>query len=705
MRAGQHHQSVKTTGSNDSDLDTTFITRQELEGVPYPFGATYLPQEQAWNFALRSKNAAKVTLLFYAESDPENPLLSVELNSLRNKSGAIWHCRIPETEIPNACFYAYKIDGPHTKDGRFHSFDKEKIVLDPYARSVYWPPKFSREAASIAGANDGKAPLGVLMKESSFDWEGVKNPVIPNKKLIIYEMHVRGFTKHSSSGISQEACGTFEGVIEKIPYLKKLGINAVELMPIFQFDPQEKNYWGYMPINFFTPHNRYCRAPYGEEQRNEFKGMVKELHRAGIKVILDVVFNHTGESGLNQPQYSFKGIGGYYMHPHHPKGSEDPYLNFTGCGNTLDSNTEEVQTLIVESLKYWIKEMHVDGFRFDLASIHMRRSDGSFHNHKPPIFNLIESVCNSAGVILIAEPWDAAGGYHLGRAFSGESWFQWNALYRDTAQRFIRGDGGLITELMARIYGSSNLFPDDLPHACRPFQSVNFVVSHDGSSKYDLVSYIEKRNLANGENNRDGSSEAKWNCGHEGDENVPDHVKALRKQQIRNFFTLLFLSNGTPMFKMGDEFLHTQKGNNNPYNQDNEINWLNWDLLEENRDNFKFVRSMIDFRNKTPSISSSRFWRENISWFGTKHGPDYSKESRCLAYFLDGKFENSRDIYVMINGDAKGHTFNIQKKGSGPWRRVIDTSLPSSENFENAPNDIVEGSYYVPARSIVVLVS
>ncbi len=676
---------------------------QKAEGSLHPPGATWVPAEKAWNFVISSKNASKVTLLLYAEDDVVQPIAVFPLDPYRNKSGPLWHCRIGGKHAAQARYYAYRVAGPLLEDGGFHCFDPEKILLDPYAKAVYFPPGFDRDAACRPGANDGKAPLGILLKDEKFDWHG-DGRLQHGYNLIIYEMHVRGFTRSATSGLDPRKRGTFAGVIEKIPYLKELGVTAVELMPVFQFDPAERNYWGYMPLNFFAPHHVYASGGAGgEEQRREFREMVRALHDAEIEVILDVVFNHTAEGDADDPIYSYKGIDNslYYLRSNDPS---EPYANFSGCGNTLDVSSVFVRNLIIESLRYWREEMHVDGFRFDLASVFTRCSDGSIDSRRPPIFAQIRSAGDLAKVRLIAEPWDAGGAYQLGRAFPGWLWMQWNARYRDTLQRFVRGDGGMIGELMTRLYGSCDLFPDDPPSSCRPWQSVNYISSHDGSSLYDMVSFEGKYNLANGEDNRDGCFEYKWNCGHEGDSGVPPAVAELRRRQVKNFFCLLMLSNGTPMFRMGDEFCQTQGGNNNPYNQDNETSWLNWSLLDRNQEVFRFVKLMIAFRKTYKSISRSHFWRSNVAWFGTHGTPDFSENSRCLAFYLKGAPIGEADIYAMINADSHAHRFDIQAGRTGSWSRTIDTSLP-------APQDITlpsgpphpEAFYILPAHSVAVL--
>ena len=385
---------------------------------------------------------------------------------------------------------------------------------------------------------------------------------------------------------------------------------------------------------------------------------------------------------------------------------QHPYSNFSGTGNTLHTVNRAVRQLIVDSLRYWVREMHVDGFRFDLASIFSRASDGSIRTSDAPIFGQIAADPELANVRLIAEPWDASGLQELGRRFPGLRWMQWNGSYRDAIQRFVRGDSGMVGKLMARLYGSSDLFPDDCFHAMRPFQSVNYVTSHDGFTLYDLVSYTRKRNWANGHDNADGHDDDSWNCGWEGDDKTPTDVRELRKRQIKNFCCLLMLSNGTPMFRMGDEFMQTQHGNNNPYNQDNETTWLDWSQLEQHRDVFRFFREMIAFRKRHPSLSRSRFWRDDVTWYGVQHAPDLSFDSHSLAFCLHGASLGDIDIYVMINAWWNDLQFGIHEGQPGQWRRAVDTSLSSPDDIvqdENATS--VPSPYYrVAARSVVVLV-
>ncbi len=676
------------------------------EGSPVQLGANWIPSENALNFALYSKHAEQVSLLFFSEENINEPLYRFEFEPLHNKTAEIWHCRIPVSEIKQAKYYAYQIDGPAPQAPYdWHAFDPDKLLLDPYSKNIFFPTSFDRHRAMVPGSNMGCAPLSVLQTtRHEFDWEDDK-PVHHTSNLIIYEMHVRGFTQNSNSNVSAEARGTFAGVIEKIPYLKELGVTAVELMPVYQFDTQDENYWGYMPLGFFAPQDTYCMTQETSERHVEFCKMVKALHQANIEVILDVVYNHTGEGNQSGPTYNFKGIDNttYYSLSDKP---HSIYTNYSGAGNTLHTANRAVRKLIVDSLHFWAKERHVDGFRFDLASILTRRIDGSIEEKNPSTLGQIGSDTALAGRRFIAEPWDAAGEFQLGSRFPGHRWMQWNAAYRDTLQQFVRGDEGKIPDLMTRLYGSSDLFPDDCMHALRPYQSVNYITSHDGFSLHDLVSYNEKRNWKNGEQNKDGTRDYSWNCGWEGEEDAPNEVIKLRKQQIKNFFCLLMLSNGTPMFRMGDEFLQTQGGNNNPYNQDNETTWLDWNRLETHRDIFRFVKLVIHFRKTHPSVCRSHFWRDDVRWFGDSRDVDFSPKSKTLAFYLKGEEENDVDIYVMINGNPHDLTFGIHEGSPGDWTRIVDTAQPAPEDIlESASAPIVsDADYQVKGHSVVVLI-
>lgn len=669
-----------------------------------PLGVTYIPEEKEYNFALYSRNATEVTLLLFSKDDYVTPLLEVWLDHLRHKTKRVWHCRLKESELKDACYYAYRVNGP--KDGgpnAWNAFDPDKILLDPYAKGVFFPPTFRREAAKSPGSNAGRAPLGIFrFNEPEFRWGQDKSP-LHFSDAIIYELHIKGFTASPSSEVADGVRGTYAGLIEKIPYLKELGITIVELMPVHQFDPQEGNYWGYMTLNFFSPHLAYASRP--DAASTEFKEMVRALHAAGIEVILDVVYNHTAEADHLGPTYSFKGIdnASFYLLTPDPG---RPYANYSGTGNTLNCTDPFIRGLILDSLRYWVTEMHVDGFRFDLASILTRSEDGSIDWDDPPLLSAIRTDPVLRTARLIAEPWDAGGAYQLGTSFPGMFWHQWNGMFRDDIRRFARGDAGAVPAVMRRLYGSDDLFPDRIEEARRPFYSINYIVAHDGFTLYDLVSYNERRNSANGQNNTDGTLDSySWNCGWEGDDGVPPRVIALRKRQAKNFCCLLLLSNGIPMFAAGDEFLHTQGGNNNPYNQDNETTWLNWNRLRQYADIFRFFKLMIAFRKAHPTVCRSRFWREEIRWRGVGPSTDLSYQSHSLAYYLSGRSQQDVDLYVMINAYTEPLRFTIFDGIGKPWFRVVDTSLASPHDICASGSEVqIFGSkYLVQPRSIVVL--
>ncbi len=675
-------------------------TWDQAEGNPLPLGVTWIEAEQAFNFAIHSEHAESVTLLLYSPADLVNPLLRLQLDYLHHKSGRIWHCRVPVTKIAEARYYAYSVSGETIP--QLHSFDPQKVLLDPYAKCIFFPPGFDRNLAMREGSNAGSAPLGVLMDyRSTFDWSGVRPPY-HESDAVIYELHVKGFTKNPSSGVDSSRAGTYAGLVEKIPYLKELGVTVVELMPVFQRDPQEGDYWGYMPLNFFAPHAQYASTQRDDELRIEFKNMVKAFHQADIGVVLDVVYNHTCEGDYKGPIYSYKGLDspGYYMLSSDPA---NPYANYSGTGNTLNFGQAHVRKMVIDSLRYWKRGMHIDGFRFDLASVFSRNADGSLNWGEAPIFSEIAADPELGRVRLIAEPWDTAA-YQLGRGFPGLTWFQWNGRFRDDIRRFVKGDTGMVPEVMRRIYGSDDLFPDNRADAYHAYQSVNYVTSHDGFTLYDLVAYDRKHNWQNGNNNQDGTdANYSWNCGQEGDEAVSPEVLALRRKQVKNFCCLLFLSNGTPMFRAGDEFLNTQFGNNNPYNQDNEIGWLDWSQLQANADIFRFFKNMIAFRKNHPSLSRSRFWREDVSWYGIGPTVDLSPESHSLAFCLHGASQGDDDIYVMINAYWEELEFDVQEGTAQEWNRIVDTALPSPDDFSDDGIPLRQTKYRLAPRSIVVL--
>ncbi|HEU0031885.1 MAG TPA: isoamylase [Kofleriaceae bacterium] len=666
------------------------------EGLPWPLGVTWCEADRAYNFALYSKHATTVRLLLFGD-DFERPRVERQLDPLTNKSGRVWHCRVSDADIAGCRYYAYVVDGPAPQlPFEVHAFHSEKLLLDPYARCIDFPPRFDRDAAIGDRPNLGKAPLGMIVAcEQPFEWRDGRRPH-HEADTILYELHVRGFTQHLSSGVDDTARGTFAGVIDKIGYLRELGVNVVELMPVFQLDPQAGDFWGYMPLSFFAPHRGYARA--GTNAIDEFRAMVAALHDADIEVVIDVVYNHTAESGADGPIYSFKGLDNstYYLM------KDGTYADFTGTGNTLNANNRYVRKMILDSMRYWVREMHVDGFRFDLASVFARKADGSIDFDEPPIFGDISSDPDFDRIRMIAEPWDAVGAYALGRAFPGITWLQWNGRFRDDVRRFVRGDRDTTAALVQRLYGSDDLFPDDVIDAYHAYQSVNHVTSHDGFTLYDLLAYAHKRNEANGHHGEDGPVES-WssNCGWEGDVGAPAPVLALRERQAKNFIALLMLANGTPMLRAGDELLQTQRGNNNPYNQDNEVSWLDWSRRDRHVGFWRFVQQMIAFRKQHPSLARSRFWRSDVRWFGTAGVADFAQPQ--IAYALAGASQGDHDLYVMINGSSEPATFVVQD-ARAPWSVVVDTAQPSPADIELArPPRLERPSYVVGERSVVVL--
>jgi glycogen operon protein len=677
------------------------------DGAAQPQGAAWIPDERAFNFALYSKHAARVTLCLYGD-DPRTPLLMRGLDHVRHKSGRIWHVRVPAAAAPGARYYAYRVAGP-AGDGHpahWHRFDAEKLFFDPYATAVYFPPAFDREAARHPGPNAGVAALGVLPPKHTVTAAGPRPTVRRHDSdAVVYELHVRGFTMDPAGGVATPHRGTFAGLAERIPYLQDLGVTVVELMPVFQNDPAAPTYWGYDPISFFALHAAYACCPDPERRAGEFREMVDAFHLAGIEVLLDVVYNHTGEGDQHGPSYSLRGIDNstYYLMTDDPAA---PYANLSGTGNTLHTANRYVRKLVVDSLRYWAEEMGVDGFRFDLASVFSRRDDGSFPSEDTGLFGDVVSDPVLSRLRLIAEPWDAVGTRQLGRSLPGVSWAQWNSRFQEDVRRFVRGDAGMVGALMLRLYGSDDLFPDDAMSAYRPWQSVNYVTCHDGFTLYDLVSYERKRNWENGRDNRDGVDENwSWNCGWEGDDGAPAEVRALRRRQARNLIALLLLANGTPMLRGGDELLQSQGGNNNAFASDGPATWTPWHRLDEEAAFHRFVRLMIAFRKAHPSLCRSTFWRGDVHWYGTDGPVDLGPDSRRLAYCLAGASEADADLYVMINAGPEPVPFVVQEGPPELWKRVVDTALASPDDIREPGEEvpIPSSRYVVGARSVVVL--
>ena len=678
-------------------------------GSSSPLGATVRPG--GVNFSIYSRSAARIDLVLFAGEHARQPSRVIPLERQDHRTYHYWHVFVPE--IGAGQVYGFRAHGPFAPD-RGLRFDPEKLLLDPYGVAVAVPEDYSRAAAQQPGDNTAVAMKSVVADPSRYDWEGDCPLRRPYSETIIYELHVRGFTKHRSSGVSPDQAGTYAGLVEKIPYLKNLGITAVELLPVFQFDeedapPGRRNYWGYAPISLFAPHAAYSSRPGALGAMDEFRDMVKAFHRAGLEVILDVVFNHTAEGGADGPTASFRGLENavYYT----LEEDRSRYANYTGTGNTLNANHTVVRRMIRDSLRHWVECMHVDGFRFDLASI-LTRDESGRPVPQPPIIWDIESDPVLAGTKLIAEAWDAAGLYQVG-TFVGDSWQEWNGRFRDDLRRFMKGDTGMVSNLRARFLGS----PDIYGHEERePEQSINFITCHDGFTLNDVVSYNEKHNEANGEDNRDGANDnASWNCGVEGPTADPG-VEELRSRQVKNFLTMLLLAVGTPMLTMGDEVRRTQHGNNNAYCQDNEISWFDWTLLEQHRGLHRFVKALIAFRHQRDILVARTQLTLNqllavarLDWHGVELGsPDWSDRSHALAFTLTsvgGRFR----LHGMLNAYWEPLRFQLPPADTETlrgWRRWIDTSRPAPNDivdWEHAP-DLPDTSYVVQPRSIAFVV-
>jgi isoamylase len=569
-----------------------------LPGSPSPLGAT-LTCDGA-NFSIYSRNAARVDLLFFDHDDGTSPSQIFALDPCLNRTYHYWHIFVPG--VKPGQIYAYRVHGAFSPSEGLR-FDSSRLLLDPYGRRVVVPKNYDRDAAMNSGDNTASAMKNMVVDLHSYDWENDRPLRTPSSRTIIYEMHVAGFTRHPNSGVVSDKRGSYAGVIEKIPYLQQLGITAVELLPVFQFDEQDcppglVNYWGYAPVSFFAPHQAYSSRPQGVGPLDEFRDMVKALHRAGIEVILDVVYNHTAEGDASGPTFSLKGIDNptYYI----LEADQARYANFTGTGNTLNGNHCVVRRMILDSLRFWVEEMHVDGFRFDLASILARDSCG-LPLANPPVLWDIESDPALAGTKLIAEAWDAAGLYQVG-SFIGDSWKEWNGRFRDDLRSFFRTEPGSLRRFADRLVGSPEVFGHENREA---EQSINFVTCHDGFTLNDLVTYERKYNEENLECNRDGADDNRsWNCGVEGPSNDPC-VEAVRKRQVKNFLAATILSVGVPMITMGDEVRRTQCGNNNAYCQDSEISWLDWTLASKHSDILRFV-SLLNRRRLLRDMKHER---------------------------------------------------------------------------------------------------
>jgi len=681
-------------------------------GRSFPLGATVLGD--GVNFSVFSREASRVDLLLFDDPAATRPARVIELDPRTHRTYHYWHVFVPG--IRPGQVYAYRADGPFAPAYALR-FDPAKVLLDPYGRAVIVPDGYSRQAASQYGENNAIAMKSVVVDPDVYHWEGDAPLRRPFATTVIYEMHVAGFTRHPSSGVALERRGTYAGMIEKIPYLQDLGITAVELLPVFQFDRQDcpeglVNYWGYSPVSFFAPHAGYSSRKDALGPVDEFRDLVKALHRAGIEVILDVVYNHTAEGNAEGPTLCFRGLANevYYILDK----DRAQYANYSGTGNTLNANQPIVRRMIVDSLRYWVAEMHVDGFRFDLASI-LARDETGRPLENPPVLWDIESDPVLSGTKLIAEAWDAAGLYQVG-SFIGDSWKEWNGRFRDDLRGFVKADTDTVRSLAQRLLGS----PDIFGHRERePEQSINFVTCHDGFTLNDLVSYNYKHNEANREGNRDGSdNNLSWNCGVEGPTD-DTAVERLRRRQIKNFFVILLTAVGTPMLQMGDEMRRSQRGNNNAYCQDNEVSWLDWSLLDRHRDLYRFAQKSIAHRlhwmgsgsQVTSELSLNELLSSaEIDWHGVRLGsPDWANDSHSIAFTLrSGRYRLPLWLHVMFNAYWEALDFDlppIPATAIAGWQRWIDTSLESPEDIMDPPAaPRVPGTQYrVAPRSVAAL--
>jgi glycogen operon protein len=738
-------------------------------GRPLPIGIS--PTPDGANFVLLCRHGTDVRLVILPEAGGTKPLAEFRLDTRKNRTGDHWHVRVHG--LPDTFTYGWRVDGP---SGSKHRFDPSRILLDPAATMISGGEKW---AATCETDPERTSRRSLYHRSSEYDWEDDAPPLTPNEDSIIYEVHVRGFTCDPSAEVTHP--GTFAGLIEKIDYLKWLGVTAVELLPIHEFDECDcpffnpktgekmTNFWGYNSIAFAAPKAAYAAAAPEHGQVREFRDMVKAFHKAGIEVILDVVFNHTGEGDDRGRTFSYRGLDNelYYLLDDHGR-----YLNYSGCGNTVNCNHPVVRDLLMTCLRYWGGHMHVDGFRFDLASILGRDRRGNVLVD-PPVIEMIAEDGVLADCKLIAEPWDAAGLYQVGNFPFGRRWSEWNGRYRDDVRRFWRGEAGMAGALASRVCGSADIYQWN---GRLPKHSVNFITAHDGFTLNDLFCYNGKHNEMNGEQNRDGSNENySWNCGAEGPTADPA-VNRLRQRQAKNMMATLLLSQGVPMILSGDEFLRTQQGNNNAWCHDNEISWVDWTLAEENKEFLRFTRELIWFRRRHPALRRRRFFQGEVdprTWGGNHVGPfpaggpvrpsevgkmddsgrvkaaaairkprvpplpnsdaplfdiqwhgvvpfepDFGAYSRTLAYTIDGRFTGREgeadydpdvDFYVAMNAHHEAVTFKVPPSPSGRgWRRAIDTAAPSPDDFaaEGERKAVPAGSRIEAAAfSVLVLVT
>lgn len=664
------------------------------------------------NFALWARLASSVELLLFSSPNDANPSV-IKLNPKVNRTAYYWHIWVEG--IGDGQLYGFRINGPwRPYEGT--RFDPEKVLLDPYGLLIDFPDNYDRYAAARKGSNVHCCAKSIVVNTNEYEWENDISPNHPLSRSVIYELHVGGFTRHSSAGLAPELRGTYAGLLDKIPYLKVLGITTVELLPVFQFDPQEcsagrSNYWGYSPMSFFAVHKQYSSDQSRTGAINEFRDMVKTLHKEGIEVILDVVYNHTSEGDEHGPTFGFRGFDheAYYILDQQTHRD----MNYSGCGNTVNGSHPVTKRMIIDSLHYWRDVMHVDGFRFDLASILSRDEDGN-PLVNPPTLLAIDTDPVLVNCKMIAEAWDAGGLYQVG-SLAGSRWREWNGQFRDDVRRFIKGDRGTVNLFADRFIGSPNIYNY---HHADPEKSINFVTCHDGFTLWDLVTYNEKHNEANGENNRDGANDNhSWNHGTEGETDDP-FINALRIRQAKNLFTCNLLSIGTPMLSMGDELLRTQQGNNNAYCQDNPLSWMNWATTQRNHDMHRYVQQLLRYRkyifnrerDNGGMFSLSDMLRgSQINWHGVEpYKPDWSENSHAIA-FSAIPLELNSAMYIIFNMYWEPLTFTLPyppRYIEGRWHKLLDTSQESPGDIVTFGEDLpaVERRYRADARSVCMFV-
>jgi isoamylase len=671
---------------------------------PFPLGAVTTPDGA--DVSLYAKRATGVDLLLFDDVDDRVARQVIPLDRHTDRTGAYWHRHVPG--LAAGSLYGYSVRGPWAPE-RGRRFDPSKVLLDPYGRGVAVPTAYRPVRAGTTDAN--AVPMkSVVIDVTGYDWEGDRPLEHPFRDTIIYEAHLRGFTADPSSGVAPERRGTYLGFIEKIPYLVDLGVTAVELLPVFQFDPWAapaglRNYWGYQPVSFFAPHQQYAMRPAGHGPIDEFRDLVKALHRAGLEVILDVVFNHTAEGDADGPTFGFRGLADddYYVHD-----ADGGYVDVTGTGNTLDANGSIVRRMILDSLRYWVAEMHVDGFRFDLASVLTRDQDGQPMTDPPTLWD-IETDPVLAGTKLIAEAWDAGGLYQVG-SFVGDRWVEWNGRFRDDVRAFVKGDRGTAKAAALRFLGSPDIYGR---REREPQVSLNFVTCHDGFTLDDLVSYDRKHNEANGEGNADGNDQnLSWNCGVEGPTSDPV-IDGLRRRLIKDFLTLDLLALGAPMLLMGDEVRRTQGGNNNAYCHDDARTWFDWSAVERNAEILRFTTGLTHLRRRFVAamghpvdLGLADILRDAaVEWSGVEVGaPDLGDDSHSVA--MTARVEAGA-LHVILNAYWEPLEFALPAPGDDTvgWHRLVDTAAEPPDDIATSLSGAmaVADRYLVAARSVVVL--